>query len=328
MPRADYDNTYKDVDPHELLPLRQLFNESQKMLHASLKALDSSEGSAGAQPLNEDERSLRRNAYANKSEMSGQMFEDELCHEHCIEDDAFQMMQQGQIFYLHPKHCPTRDQESAMEHLTNKMRRPKVAALDQLGEALEALKDAEERPEAACNTILEFGDTLRRRGGGFEVGGLLDSAVHEKIRSFLVRSLRKPSPRADMVPPSIEEVLEYDKQIWVALAGKCARDPAGLPSLPKHIPTVLDNHEIISIVNFNYGARSTPRVADAPTRAATKVRPAPKAEGGGTAGPNAERNRAKRQRKLERERNDRAELDLSVPSDQILAHLLTPTQTP
>jgi len=236
------------------------------------------------------------------------LFEDELCHAHCIEDDAFQMMQQGQIFYLHPKHCPTRDQESAMEHLTNKMRRPKVAALDQLGKALEALKEAEERPEASCNTILEFGDALRRRGGGFEVGGLLDSAVHEKIRSFLVRSLRKPSPRADMVPPSIEEVLECDKQIWVMLARKCARDPAGLASLPKHIPVVLDNNEIIAIVNFKYGSRSTPRVSDAPTRAATKVRPSPKAEGGGAPSPKAAANKAKRRRKAERERNERAEL--------------------
>ena len=91
---------------------------------------------------------------------------------------------------------------------------------------------------------------------------------------------------------------------------------------------MLDNNEIIAIVNFKYGSRPTPRVADAPTRAATKVRPAPEAEGGGTAGPNAERNRAKRQRRLERERNDRPNWFLSVLSDQILAHLLTPTQTP
>ena len=52
-----------------------------------------------------------------------------------------------------------------------------MAAHDQLGKALEALKEAKERPEASCNTILEFGDALRRRGGGFEVGGVLDSAM-------------------------------------------------------------------------------------------------------------------------------------------------------
>ena len=110
--------------------------------------------------------------------------------------------------------------------------------------------------------------------------------------------------------PAIHPVAPGCPQDWIAFVRKCVRNLAGLASLPKHIPIVLEDNEIIAIVNFKYGPRATPRreVADTPIRPASKVRPAPKAAGGGAAGPDAERNTAKRQRKLERDRNDRAKL--------------------
>ena len=223
-------------EPVELLRLRQLFTESQRMLHASLKTLENPD--QPVQNISQADRRERRKAYQTQLEGAGQWFENELCHGHCIEDDAFLMLQKGYLSYLHPKHCPSRDQETAQEHLTNKGSRPDAAGFkvtnNRTGESVN-LSNPEDRPQAACTTLMDLSDALRRRGGGFQVGGLLDASDHEKIRSFLIKHLRKESPRADLIGPSMEEVLDCDKAIFIALQKKCDRDASGLASLPLYM---------------------------------------------------------------------------------------------
>ena len=67
----------------------------------------------------------------------------------------------------------------------------------------------------------------------------------------MIRHLRKESPRADLIGPSMEEILECDKAIFVALQEKCDRDLAGLASLPLYIDSVLDNNEILAMVGWH-----------------------------------------------------------------------------
>ena len=118
-------------DPKERLLLSRLFGEAQRMLHVSLKAL---EGPGETPPhINDADRTQRRKAYATQIQNAGLYFEDETRHAHCIEDDAFLMLQRGHLSYLHPKHCPTRDQEVALEHLTNKSMRPDAPGFAEFG---------------------------------------------------------------------------------------------------------------------------------------------------------------------------------------------------
>ena len=97
-------------------------------------------------------------------------------------------------------------------------------------------------------------DALRRRGGGFEVGGLLENCHHEKIVGFLLRSLRKPMLRADYVPPTIADALACDKEIFAKLSKLCSRDASGIQSLPTYIPPVLDHAEIVQLMVPKIGA--------------------------------------------------------------------------
>ena len=92
-------------DPKERLLLSRLFGEAQRMLHVSLKALEGP--GETPQHINDADRTQRRKAYATQIQNAGLYFEDEMCHAHCIEDDAFLMLQRGHLSYLHPKHCPT-----------------------------------------------------------------------------------------------------------------------------------------------------------------------------------------------------------------------------
>ena len=125
--RATYDHqvAHDNREPVELLRFRQLLTESQRMLHSSLKTLESPD--QPVQNISQADRRERRKAYQTMIEGAGMFFENESCHGHCIEDDAFLMLQKGYLTYLHPKHCPSRDQETAQEHLTNKGSRPDAA---------------------------------------------------------------------------------------------------------------------------------------------------------------------------------------------------------
>ena len=150
---------------------------------------------------------------------------------------------------------------------------------------------------------MDLSDALRRRGGGFQVGGLLDASAHEKTRSFLIKHLRKESPRADLVGPSIDEILECDKAIFVALQKKCDRDPTGLASLALHIDNVLDNGEILAMVGYHLtpsGGRAQKRGSKA-----SSVQPVAKVK----AGANPSKSKAKKDRQKQRAADDRAELE-------------------
>ena len=224
-----------------------------------------------------------------------------MCHAHCIEDDAFLMLQRGHLSYLHPKHCPTREQEVALEHLTNKSMRPDAPGFAESGKFAAYLQGAkEERPLAACSTLIDISEALRRRGGGFQVGGLMDACVHERIRSFLIRHLRKESPRPDLIAPSVEEVLECDKAIFVALQKGCDRDDAGLASLSLQVDKVLENNEIIAMVvgvKMGHAPRGQQPKREAP--ASSQATP-PAAKAKVTPGDKAAKNKAQRDSKKAR----------------------------
>ena len=124
------------------------------------------------------------------------------------------------------------------------------------------------------------------------MGGLMEATTHEKIRSFLIRHLRKTAPRNDLIGPSVEEVLECDKAIVVELQKRCNRDDAGLASLALHIDSVLQDTEIVAMVGWHMSSgtaaarREGADIPGAPPAAKTKATP----------GPNAAKNKAKKDR--------------------------------
>ena len=305
--RADYDQNVKDNndrEPKELLNLRFLFTECQRLIHASLKTLESPD--VAPQQISAADRHQRRIAYGAQLETAGYFFEGRSCHAHCIEDDAFLMLQRGHMNYLHPMHCPTRDQETAQEHLTNRTLRPDAPGFKEFGK-LAQLMQGQERPEAACSTVMDISDALRRRGRGFQIGGLMDSKSHEVIRQFLLKHLMKEPPRPDLIGPSVEEILAADEAIFVELQKKCDKDPSGLGSVSLHIKDVLNDMEIQGMVMYKQGPSSSGR----PTKreaAAAAGPPVHKAKGAAPGG-NAAKNKAQRDRKKAREHADRAELE-------------------
>ena len=124
--RHEYDAAREAAkkDCIELIRLRLLFTKCTRMLHISLKSLETTD--APLQNISQADRRARRKNYAAQLDGAGLYFEDDTCHAHCIEDDAFLMLQKGYLTYLHPRHCPTRGQETAQEHLTNKGYRPEA----------------------------------------------------------------------------------------------------------------------------------------------------------------------------------------------------------
>ena len=135
----------------------------------------------------------------------------------------------------------------------------------------------------------------------------MDACVHERIRNFLIGHLRKESPRPDLIAPSVEEVLECDKAIFVALQKRCDRDDAGLASLSVQVDKVLENNEIIAMVGFKMG--HAPRVQQ-PKReapAGSQATP-PAAKAKVASGDKAAKNKAQRDRKKARMQEEKAEL--------------------
>ena len=165
----------------------------------------------------------------------------------------------------------------------------------------------EERPLAACSTLIDISDALKRRGGGFQVGGLMDASTHERIKSFLIRHLRKEAPRPDLIAPTVEEVLECDKAIFVALQKRCDRDDAGLTSLSLQVDKVLGDPEIIAMVGFKmgYAPRGQQPKREAPANAQGAP---PAARAKATPGEKTAKNKAQRDRKKARIAEEKAEL--------------------
>lgn len=313
--RAAY-NTKRNADnkdPKELLLLRLLLVQCQRMMNVSLKHLEGRD--TAPLPLNNADRGQRRKAYQKQLETAGELFEDALCHAHCIEDDAFSMVQRGELSYLSPLHCPTSAQESGQERLTSKSSRPDAPGIFLVGpgaakQRLE-VQGEKERPEVTVVDAMDLGNALKRRGGGFQVGGLMDDDKHEKIGSFLLRHLRKAAPRSDMVPPTVDDILDCDKAIFVELAKRCERDPMGLASIHLHIPDVLGDPEILAMVGCRYGQPSS----SSSTGPAKRSNPQggavakPNAKPKPTPGPNAAKNKVQRDRKNARIKAEREELE-------------------
>lgn len=163
--RADYDTIRQNHggrEPKELLPLRFRFTKCQRMIHASLKTLESPD--MAPQQIGAADRHQRRIQYCNQLKAAGLFFSGRSCYAHCVEDDAFLMLQRAHLTYLHPQHCPTRDQETAQEHLTNKTMRPDAPGFMEFG-TLAQLMQGQERPTAACSTVMDISDALHRMVG-------------------------------------------------------------------------------------------------------------------------------------------------------------------
>ena len=309
MTDVDYNGPPHNGRHAHLSGIRQIFGECQRMLHAAMAQVGST-GDQKAQPIHDSERSHRRITYQRKLEGNGLLFEDELCHAHCIEDDANLMRQREQLSYLHPKNCPTRDQEIQVEQLSGgKSQRPEVTALTDKG-AYTFKFPEEERPDCTVASLLTLQDVFRRRGGGFEVGGLMDNHVHEQIVNFLMKHLRRVPYRDDLVPPTIQDALECDKEIFTRLSKLCSRDMAGLDSLPVHVPKVLEQNEIVTMVACRIGTatRKRPAAEHENWTPAAKHTPGPKAKPTGQPGPNADKNREKRKRQADNRRGMAEEL--------------------
>ena len=133
----------------------------------------------------------------------------------------------------------------------------------------------------------------------------MEATTHENIRSFLIRHLRKTTPRNDFIGPSVEEVLECDKAIFVELQKRCDRDDAGLAGLALHVDPVLQDTETVAMVGWHMGSGR----ASARRKGADIPGAPPAAKAKTTPGPNAAKHKAKKDRQNAQRAAEKAELE-------------------
>jgi hypothetical protein len=208
------------------------------------------------------------------------------------------MYQKNHVIYLHPKHCPTRDQEVIMEDLSHKSNRPEAPGLaKELGKLADLIteKPKLETPVHLC--LLSLDEAFMRRGMAFHVVGIMNWTTHEKTRRLLMEALRETTVRDDEVAISYEDVITCDKQIFVMINHICEDGirpgPKGLP-IDLCIDEVLKHRKIDRMLRTRIG-----KTGSAPAK--RDASPA------GTS--NTERNRAKRARQAASKKKTAAELN-------------------
>ncbi len=157
-------------------------------------------------------------------------------HAYCTDGDVVIVYNKNFVIYLHPKHCPRREQEILMEELTHKSNRPEAPGLaDELGKLAKLSKETPRLETTVDKCLLSLSEAFMRRGMAFHVVGIMSWLQHEKIRSFLMDALREEAPegRDDLSPATYHDIIACDKLIFIKLNELCEDgirpDSKGLP---------------------------------------------------------------------------------------------------
>ena len=110
------------TEPRDANQIRRLFNQCQLLLQHDLRVNEGLPDGQVAAVLAEADRSARRKAL--RALLMPMHCRGTLQHAVCTEDDAWIMYQKNHVIYLHPKHCPTRDQEVLMDDCRTNPTRP------------------------------------------------------------------------------------------------------------------------------------------------------------------------------------------------------------
>ena len=298
----DYKPLWKlRTEPREANQIRRLFNQSGLLLQHDLRVNEGLPDGQIQAVLAEADRSERRKAL--RVMLTPMNCRGTLQHAVCTEDDGWIMYQRNHLIYLHPKHCPTRDQEVAMEDLSHKSHRPEAPGFaKELGKLAELIteKTRLETPVHIC--LLSLDEAFMRRGMAFHIIGIMSWPSHEKIRRLLMESLRETIIRDDEVAISYDDVIACDKQIFVMINHLCEDGtrpgPKGLP-IDLCIDQVLTHRKIDRMLRTRIGKTGHQPAA---AHSGAKRESPPK-------GSNTEKNRAKRARQAANKKKTNAELN-------------------
>jgi hypothetical protein len=286
-------------EPREAMHIRRLFNQCGLLLQHDLRVNEGLPGGQTQAILSDADRNERRKAL--RAMLAPMNCRGTLQHAVCSEDDVWIMYQRNHVIYLHPKHCPTRDQEVLMEDLSHKSNRPDAPGLaKELGKLADLITDKPrlETPVHVC--LLSLDEALMRRGMAFHVIGVMSWPSHEKTRRTLMEALREVTVRSDEVAISYDDLIACDKQIFVMINELCEEGirpgPQGLP-VDLVIDKVLAHRKVDRMLRTRIGKSSY-----------TEREPVAKREPPSDKGANTDKNRAKRQRQAANKKKTNQEL--------------------
>ena len=207
------------------------------------------------------------------------------------------MSQRDLVGYVHPKNCPTREQETKVDFISG----------------VSDEKRSDNRPKADIAAEIALDEAYQRRGTAAQVGGVMSFKYHEMIRRFLMEALRMTPHRNDLHAPNFEDIIACDKEIWHRLSTeveslKMEEDSFYMP-LDWYVEDILNHPQITQMLAPRLGAARG-------TKRPTQEWEAPKEKGGGqqtgskagTPGPNHARNVARKTKSKDNKKKAGAEL--------------------
>ena len=102
-----------------------------------------------------------------------------------MEDDFHAMSQRDLVGYVHPKNCPTREQEAKVEFISG----------------VSDEKKSDNRPKADIAFEIALDEAYQRRGRAVQLGVVMSFKYHEVMRRFLKEALRMTPHMNDLHAP-------------------------------------------------------------------------------------------------------------------------------
>ena len=157
------------------------------------------------------------------------------------------MSQRDLVGYVHPKNCPTREQETRVEFISG----------------VSDEKKSDNRPKADISSEIALDEAYQRQGTAAHMWGVMSFKYHEMIGRFLMEALRMTPHRIDLHALNFEDIIACDKEIWhrvstVAESLKMEEDSFYMP-LAWIVEDILNHPQITQMVAPRLGSARAPK---------------------------------------------------------------------
>ena len=215
--------------------LKRLVFESHTMLLAQLREQVANPEANLSRKLVPVEREAKLEKL--KRSIPGVIIERQLEPSHELLDLAAQIHESRQLKYLSPEKCTSREWEVSMSKTSKQLSIDSDKLL---------VKEKRETPDQTTTSDLQILEALKRRGLALAFADIISWEAHERYLQMLFSHLRIEPP-ASYHKPTIQQVLQADRQVFVTLireGAKVRRLPDNTLEMDSKIIHALQSYEV------------------------------------------------------------------------------------
>ena len=186
--------------------LKRLLFEAQTLLLSDLREQVTQPEKWATRAVPDVERRKRLDGV--RASISGVIVEGPMEPAHHLLEATSRMEREGQLRYIPPEKCPTRQQEIQAGKTTS----ARIVECD--GKL--TLKEEKEMGDITCGSAILVQEALRRRGIALQFAGICTYLQHERyLLKLFSHMAREPPPGCQRT--SVQQIVAADKAVWTRL---------------------------------------------------------------------------------------------------------------